>query len=636
MGVRRGAEAEVEEEREECGGTRPCCAPAGCLTGSTAAIAFSASQSVYRAPRHGQCRCPGHGLAVVMKPITFENLRRLMGGGRKKKDRAESSFKRSDSFKRISIRKNYLDRGGKGRNPLSAASRAQAAEKKNSVVPTISENSAEVGAVADCAGSEAEPVVIGYGQWIKCMKAEDYGVSSGSKERTHSPPREKKPPTPPPRKKYSVTSADSSLEILRFEKSPVFVRRRFRMSPPPSSKVLDPKTEERERSDSGLSISLGRVWMDAPLAMANAPRSLELPRPSSSSVDVEVSARRAHHSLESALKDRRDDKPQCSRRFHNYPSRPLSPTPFIMPNPSAICRTLSSTTQTTSTSKTISSRGSNELLSTSKDSGFSFSISIPRLTDFGSPSSGGGFFRKKKSNKPKPSVSRDGYFKRTSGAYKQIDSPKRGSIRRTSSRKLNARAVGSRKKSYGGTARSDMYQVVISRPPRSLKSLKLDPMIFVPPEKRKPTNTVRRPARLEVQEIRDYCSPRDVREPVEEDEGLYECISGEISEGESDPETRRQLQFSNLSDNDADTEDETYAPLGVSPVLERRPVRRRKSARRNVKYLAKPTIHRAPSTLKKNRKAVKKTGEFHKFPIAIEQQGRRLGSLTSRAFSCKT
>lgn len=562
----------------------------GGLAGQADRLPLLSLLSVQSVARHGRvrvwCCCPGHRSA--MKPITFENLRRLMGGGRKKKDRAESSFKRSDSFKRISIRKNYLDRGGKGRNPLSAASRAQAAEKKNSAVPpTISENSVTE--------ASAEPVVIGYGQWIKCMKAEDYAVSGAvaNKEPPRPPSRERKPPTPPPRKKYSTPSADSSLEILRFEKSPVYVRRRFRMSPPPSSKVLDPRAEER---DSALSISLGRVWMDAPLAMANAPRSLELPRPSGDS--GEAGSRRAHHSLESAL------KPQCSRR---YPSRPLSPTPFIMPNPSAICRTLSSTTQTTSTSKTISSRGSTELLSTSKDSGFSFSISIPRLTDLGSPSSGGGgFFRKKKSNKPKPSVSRDGYFKRTSGVYKQVDSPKRGSIRRSSSRKGNARVSSgaSRKKSYGGTARSDLYQVVISRPPRSLKSLKLDPMIFVPPEKRKPNNTVRRTVRLEVQEIRDYCSPRDFKVTQEtEDEGLYECITGELSEGES--------VAGGPSDNDADTEDETYAPLGMSPVPGRRPVRRRKSARKNVKYLVKPTIHRAPSTLKKNRKVVKKTGECY-------------------------
>lgn len=602
--------------------------------GPTAAAAFPVqSVSVLRATGDDVAPATGRrpAAASAMKPLSFENLRRLVGAGRKKKDRAESSFKRSDSFKRISIRKNYLDRGGKGRNPLKAERKSGGASVAVTVaagagvasactVPTISEN-------------VAEPVVIGYGQWIECIRAEDY--ESAGKECARCPSREPKPPTPPPRKKYSSPSADSSLEILRFEKSPVFVRRRFRMSPPPSSKVLDPKSEER--SDSALSVSLGRVWMDAPMAMANAPRSLELPRPSASSVDADVAARRAHHSLESALKDRREDKPHCSRRFHNYPSRPLSPTPFVMPNPSAICRTLSSTTQTTSTSKTISSRGSTELLSTSKDSGFSFSISIPRLTDFGAPSSGGGgggggFFRKKKPNKPKPSVSRDGYFKRTSGAYKLgIDSPKRGSIRRSSSRKVNPKSSHfGKKKSYSGTARSDLYQVVIGRPPRSLRSLKLDPMIFVPPEKRKPNNTMRKPARLEVQEIRDYCSPRDMKvaEPgYDEDEGLYECISGEISDGSSDDDggESRRIQFRDLSENDADTEDETYAPLGVSPVPGRRPVRRRKSARKNVKYLVKPSIHRAPSTLKKNRKTTKKTGELSKFPSVDKVGGRSRG-----------
>lgn len=552
-----------------------------------------------------------------MKPITFENLRRLMGGGRKKKDRAESSFKRSDSFKRISIRKNYLDRGGKGRNPITSASKPPAVLQLDSKSSVVSKGCNE-----PSGGDGPESLVIGYGQWIKCMKAEDYGSSCSKDKEKTSPPIVRKPPTPPPRKKYSTHSTDSSLEILKLEKSPVFVRRRFRLSPPPSSKVLDPTNDDR--TDSALSISLGRVWMDAPLAMANAPRSLELPKPSSSSVEIDPNGRRAHHSLESALKD----KPSCSRRFHNYPSRPLSPTPLIMPNPSAICRTLSSTTQTNSTSKTTSSRGSTEILSTSKDSGFSFSISIPRLTDFAQTGGGGGgFFRKKKTAKPKPSVSRDGYFKRTSGAYKQMDSPKGGSVRRSSSRKKNSRIsnLNVRKKSYGGTARSEMYQVVISRPPRSLKSLKLDPMIFVPPEKRKPTNSVRKPNRLEVQEIRDYCSPRDVklngRSFFDEDEGLYECISGEFSDKDSDDVSvpkRPGITFTNLSENDADTEDETYIPIGISPVPGRKPVRRRKSARKSVKYLAKPSIHRAPSTLKRNRKNSKKvSGEYPQFNIVI-------------------
>ncbi|XP_075229172.1 disco-interacting protein 2 isoform X3 [Lycorma delicatula] len=484
-----------------------------------------------------------------MKPITFENLRRLMGGGRKKKDRAESSFKRSDSFKRISIRKNYLDRGGKGRNPLKA---------------TRPEKEVQAG---------EQPLVIGYGQWIRCVHAEDYGRA----------------PTPPPRKKHG-SSAESSLEIVSLEKSPVPVRRRFRPSPPPSSRPIESKDE---RSDSALSVSLGRIWMDAPLAMANAPRSLELPRPSSS-VEADPNGRRAHHSLESALKDKRDDNPGGRQsRFHNYP------TPPVQMIPAAICRTLSSTTQTNSTSKTLSSRGSTELLSSSKDSGFSFSISIPRLTDFSPPRrSGGGFFRKKKSPvKPKPSVSRDGYFKRTS-AVRVANS---GSV---SSKRGSASGAG------GGTARSDLYQVVIGRPPRSLRSLKLDPMIFVPPEKR----SIRRVGKYEVQEIREYCNPRDLRvaDPGEadEDEGLYECISEPDIEPERDEEEEeeeitedREFEDDDVDDNDDDDDDDDdiniYEDDEEENCRERRPVRRRKS-RKAVKYLAKPSIHRAPSTLKRN------------------------------------
>ncbi|XP_011495834.1 PREDICTED: disco-interacting protein 2 homolog A [Ceratosolen solmsi marchali] len=43
-----------------------------------------------------------------MRTLSFENLRRLVG---RRKDRDEPSFERSESFKRISIRKSYLDRG---------------------------------------------------------------------------------------------------------------------------------------------------------------------------------------------------------------------------------------------------------------------------------------------------------------------------------------------------------------------------------------------------------------------------------------------------------------------------------------------------------------------------------------------
>lgn len=49
-----------------------------------------------------------------MKPITFESIRNLLKTKRKNKnDGGDTSFKRCDSFKRISIRRSYLDRGRK-------------------------------------------------------------------------------------------------------------------------------------------------------------------------------------------------------------------------------------------------------------------------------------------------------------------------------------------------------------------------------------------------------------------------------------------------------------------------------------------------------------------------------------------
>lgn len=329
-----------------------------------------------------------------MKPVTFENLRRLVGGGRKKKDRgAETSFKRSESFKRISIKRNYLDRGGKNKHKA-----AKAAVSPPLPLPPAPSPPEEAG----------ESVMIDYNEWIRGMQ-------------------------------------DSQLRLVAttaaMDRSPGLSRR---------------------RCDSALSVSLGRVWMDAP-------RSLELP-----STGAAVEARRAHHSLESGLKE----TPRC----------PQPPQP----------------------------------ITDSRDSGI--------FADFAP----GGFFRKK--TKPKPSVSRDGYFKRTGG-----------SVRRASGKKNKA----ARKNASGGV--SDMYQVVVSRPPRSLAALKLDPVIFVPPERRVASAT---PRRYEVREIRELCAAARVSS-VEE------------------------------------SEEEVLLPLGVSPVPRRRAVRRKKSQRAT--YVARPAVHRTRS-----------------------------------------
>lgn len=469
-----------------------------------------------------------------MKPLTFENLRRFVSGGRKKKERNESSFKRSDSFKRISIKRNYLERGKKHRQAAAAAAEAVSVVE---VVPEVVEVKPHIARamggsrvpkdtvkpplVTPATSSEGpESMVINYNQWLQGMGD--------------------KPPTPPVRKKNGSLSGsiNSSLEVTKLERSP-----------PPRLRALSPAPS---RTDSGLSINLGRVWMDAPMGMA--PRSLELPRPLPTPPGTSKSPSRVHHSLDSALKE----SARSSRRWQ-------SPTPM------AVSRTLSSST--THTSK-------------SRDSGFSFSISIPKLSDFSYSGNPTGFFRrKKKLARPKPSVSRDGYFKRTSGATRILDN-KVNSVKRTSTKKKKSRRAVD--KSRPG----EMYSVMVNWNTRSLRTLDTDPMVFVPPERRKAGGQT---SRYVVREIRDYCAPRDVQplpitDDEDEDEGLYECID----------------ELDDVSDDSA-----TFIPLGRSPTPKRKPVRKNKSTRRNIKYVARPGIHRAQSTLRRSKRVKKSGNEYY-------------------------
>lgn len=559
-----------------------------------------------------------------MKPLSFENLRRFVIGGRKKKDRNESSFKRSDSFKRISIKKNYLDRGKKHNRQQTVeavvvATAAPVVETTATVTKTVpipvkppsvpplnkipkgdhvaramgglpqSTDTIKPPLVkpATTLSEGPESLVIGYNQWLKGMKTDE-----AAKERcsvSSSLSSDDKPPTPPPRKKTGSLSGSvqSSLDIVKLDNSPM-VQHKYNksssqtvnksrdslisLSPQVSRSSLSPGPS---RTDSGLSINLGRVWMDTPIAMA--PRSLELPRPLQAPPDTNKDSGRIHHSLDSALKE----SGRTSRRYH-YPTPPVSSTSYYIPNPSAVSRTLSSST--THTNKSRDSSG--------KDSGFSFSISIPRLTDFTSigGNTGGFFGRKKKLTRPKPSVSRDGYFKRTSCVAQN----KLNSVKRSNSKKKRAK-----REKQQTLNKADMFAVTAGRTSKSLRSLKLDPMIFVPPEKRKPGGCQRK---YEVKEIRDYCLPKDVRLPKDTEDDLYERISG--SRATSDGNTS---DGSAINYTDSDGERGAFIPLGVSPVPRRRPVRKKKSTKRTVKYLAKPGIHRAQSTLRRSRRS-KKSG----------------------------
>lgn len=430
-----------------------------------------------------------------MKSLTLDSLRRLIGGHRKK-DKHESSFKRSESFKRISIKKNYLDRGGKCRNPAAkfAMKKKAGATSAEEEAPTTTTKQGNAKPPPS-----TESLIIDYGEWIRCIQQED--TDDGKK----------------------ADSEGSLLEVTKLEKSPQSPRR-FPLSSKGSSSSCC-ELDDGSRTDSAISVSLGRIWMDAPLAMTNAPRSLELPRPISSAVEPNPNGQRAHHSLESALKDKKDE---CA----------------------------------------VFSPRSCDILSSSKDSGFSFSISIPRLSPV--VSQGHGFFRKKK-----PTMS------------------KTKECRRTASYARRSRA----KKSPSSVAElsDNLYQVVVNRAPRSLDALKLDPIIFVPPEKRK--STIKKT--YEVREIRDYCVPCDAADDDDDFDKLYEVISGGVTDNQSVATTLWTSEEEDMSCSRSPVQQANYSP---NP---RRRVARKKSSRRNIRYVAKP-IYRAPSTLKRNRRIVKK------------------------------
>ncbi|XP_060521009.1 disco-interacting protein 2 isoform X3 [Cylas formicarius] len=567
-----------------------------------------------------------------MKPITFENLRRLVGGGRKKKEK-ESSFKRSDSFKRISIRKSYLDRGKKKHVTKLEAATQTVSEEELARIPeevavkkvdsSVQVNKCDFNAtiqsgrevtcnIVKSKTGNAGSSVVAYDHWLKGIRKEDASAPSYIKgsERTiiYVPASDERPAAPvirqlsssPVFRKHTTTthlnsnlqrkeSNDSAVEMFPWgdstevKKSPLIRRRPAALIPTDSEEMCS------------LSISLGRIWMDAPQAMA--PRSLEMPKASASTTAPPP----AHNSLDSALRDLRDD-PLVSNRLQKRPTPPVG-------------RTLSSTSNNTTSTGLFSS----------KDSGFSFSIS-----DFHAnfaPSSSRGFFRKKSRPKPKLSVSRDGYFKRTTSGTPTTDA-KRNSIGRRSSRKKKTKSKKN-KRDTDGTAKSDLYQVVVNRSSRSLAALKLDPMIFVPPEKRKATVSRKPSFRRAVQEIRIF-NPLDssmycARSNDSADEGLYESLPGDYEYFSDDQPLSGRLsrlslkEFSEESPAASDVSDEgsdvcasPYVPPGVSPVPKRRPVRRKKSIglshKKSITYVVKPTIIRAPSTLR--RRSTKKLGDI--------------------------
>lgn len=251
-----------------------------------------------------------------MRPLTFENLRRLVS---RKKDRNEPSFKRSESFKRISIRKSYLDRG-KRRNRLQknlepvVNSLPQPVANDKIVSQPIKEQEFK----KDQEHSLSRDSIT-YDEWLQ-------GVSSSSREKLHEDHLEslQHPKTKATKlaKHIDTNSVVEDLKILELNASPILTSK---------SKSFGIVAEKLNRDETNghdtlwaqessvegslsVSISLGRIWRDA----VPVPVSVPISAPSYST----VSNSSIHHSLDSALKEKKS-QPTVARTV-SAPEKPVS------------------------------------------------------------------------------------------------------------------------------------------------------------------------------------------------------------------------------------------------------------------------------------------------------------------------
>ena len=248
-----------------------------------------------------------------MRPLSFENLRRLVG---RKKDRNEPSFKRSESFKRISIRKSYLDRG-KRRSKLQKSLEPPAVDDANSKPPTIEKQAViKEQRPKKLQDDTLSRESISYDEWLQ-------GVSSSSREKLDELHREQQQNkqnnrqqqqhfVAPTRNNQAVAKfqrlneADhvaEELKVLELDASPVLPSKSHRII---TNETITIRNEEKNghqdvvlqetKSIEGpppppsVSVNLGRIWRDA----------VPMPFPATSGPSI-------HHSLDSALKER---KPQ--------------------------------------------------------------------------------------------------------------------------------------------------------------------------------------------------------------------------------------------------------------------------------------------------------------------------------------
>ena len=429
-----------------------------------------------------------------MRTLSFENLRRLVG---RRKDRDEPSFERSESFKRISIRKSYLDRG-KRRTRLQKAQDAaetnvtiapapvvtievsSSGRPKNVIGPTIvqvrsggttpdefdfdekkekriSRDDININNEELDDDDEDEKKVrretpagtIVYGQWIN-----DVDSSYSSKD-----------------KKYgldSYSSRDSKLNLdssrekiyIPHDNRP-FTKRNFALSP--TRKINN--NEERKVSSVLIELdkspqllrSQSRIQERDETNSTEETEAYKIKIPTSDHNGVTTVSVGSHH--------RRDPTPVAAAS-----SYPLSSS-----NQSIECNFDDRPNDRHAVSRTTSAPDKSNVTKTespsTRASGFSLSLSFSKLTTdlrAAAVTTKNGLFRRKRTApmKPAPSVSTEGYFERTAAASSSTRRSRRSNV-----------GSGRRRPIYGSRRR----KLITSKPSPAPAS----PVWFVPPERRR-------------------------------------------------------------------------------------------------------------------------------------------------------
>jgi hypothetical protein len=432
-----------------------------------------------------------------MRTLSFENLRRLVG---RRKDRDEPSFERSESFKRISIRKSYLDRG-KRRTRLQKANDTSDAitaasvvtievssrpKTKNVVGPTIvqvhgGDNISEefdldeknekkitrddveiirISEEVEEDDDEDEKKVkretpagtIVYGQWLNDV---DSSYSS----------RDRKSRIDSYSSQDSKFNLDSSREkIYISQDNRPFTKRNIVL--PPIQKMID---NEDNRRVSSVLIELNKS--------PHLPRSQSRVHQKGEMENIKMTADKARNISNDCKSGNvttvnvRSDVWRDSTSVLGKTSYSLtSLNQGIESNLDDKCR------ERTAIAKTVSAPEKPVTIKTdttsTKISGFSLSLSFSRLTTdirAAALTTKNGLFRRHKRMspmKPAPSVSAEGYFERTAAAVSSTRKSRRSSI-----------GSGRRRTTYASRRR----KITTSKPGPVLDS----PVWFVPPERRR-------------------------------------------------------------------------------------------------------------------------------------------------------